>query len=191
MGYYLPDLIKGIDVDAEQRRLRGVKFADAAPAGEAQPENIRTTAKPPAPSNPLEDDLADGQRKISARNGAAAAASFERVLASHPDDERATYGLAVSSALQGKPDRARELFTKVIAAAQNPLADPGAHPDPSNLSWSHIYLGRMYDVEGKRDLAVLEYRAALAVAGAPDSAPTGAQRGDETGDQKTAADRPS
>ena len=34
MGYYLPDLIKGIDVEAEQRRLRGVKFADAAPAGE-------------------------------------------------------------------------------------------------------------------------------------------------------------
>ena len=33
MGYYLPDLIKGIDVGAEQRRLRGVKFADAAPAG--------------------------------------------------------------------------------------------------------------------------------------------------------------
>ena len=68
--------------------------------------------------------------------------------------QRATYGLAVASALQGKPDQARELFNKVIDAAQNPLAGPDAHPDPSNLSWSHIYLGRMYDVEGKRDLAV-------------------------------------
>ena len=29
MSYYLPDLIKGIDVAAETRRLRGVKFADA------------------------------------------------------------------------------------------------------------------------------------------------------------------
>ena len=37
MGYYLPDLIKGIDVEAEQRRLRGVKFADAAPAGAHRP----------------------------------------------------------------------------------------------------------------------------------------------------------
>jgi hypothetical protein len=191
MGYYLPDLIKGIDVDAEQRRLRGVKFAEAAPAREAPPENIQMAAKPAAASNPLDDDLAEGQRQISARNGAAAAASFERVLASHPEDERATYGLAVASALQGKPDQARELFTKVIAAAQNPLADPAAHPDPANLSWSHIYLGRMYDVEGKRDLAVVEYRAALAVAGAPDSARSAAQRGIETGYQTPSRDKQS
>jgi hypothetical protein len=191
MGYYLPDLIKGIDVGAEQRRLRGVKFADAAPAGEAPPENTRMAAKPAASSNPQDDDLAEGQRQISARNGAAAAASFERVLASHPDDERATYGLAVASALQGRPDQARELFTKVIAAAQNPLADPNARPDPSNLSWSHIYLGRMYDVEGKRDLAVLEYRSALAVAGAPDSARTAAQRGIDTGYQTPSRERQS
>jgi hypothetical protein len=79
----------------------------------------------------------------------------------------------------------------VIAAAQNPLAGPGAHSDPSNLSWSHIYLGRMYDVEGKRDLAVLEYRAALAVAGAPDSARTAAQHGIETGYQTPSRNRQS
>jgi hypothetical protein len=191
MGYYLPDLIKGIDVGAEQRRLGGVKFADAAPASSAPPENIRMAAKPATSSNPLDDDLAEGQRQISARNGAAAAASFQRVLASRPEDERATYGLAVASALQGKPDQARELFTKVIAAGQNPLAGADAHPDPSNLSWSHIYLGRMYDVEGKRDLAVLEYRAALAVAGAPDSARTAAQHGIEAVYQTPSRDRQS
>ena len=189
MGYYLPDLIKGIDVGAEQRRLSGVKFADAPPATPGPPENPKVAAKPAASSNPLDDDLAEGQRQISARNGAAAAASFERVLAAHPDDQRATYGLAVASALQGKPDQARELFTKVIAAAQNPLADANAHPDPANLSWSHIYLGRMYDVEGKRELALLEYRAALAVAGAPDSARTAAQHGIETAYQTPSRDR--
>jgi hypothetical protein len=191
MGYYLPDLIKAIDVEAEQRRLRGVKFADAAPAGEAPPVDARVAAKPAASTTPLDDDLAEGQRQISARNGAAAAASFERVLASHPEDERATYGLAVASALQGKPEEARELFNKVIAAAQNPLAGSGAHSDPSNLSWSHIYLGRMYDVEGKRDLAVLEYRAALAVAGAPDSARTAAQHGIDAGYQTPSRDKQS
>jgi Flp pilus assembly protein TadD len=55
---------------------------------------------PAASSNPLDDDLAEGQRQISARNGAAAAAAFEKVLAAHPGDQRATYGLAVASALQ-------------------------------------------------------------------------------------------
>jgi hypothetical protein len=192
MGYYLPDLIKGIDVDAEKRRLQGVKFAEAAPASQTPAENIRmAAAKPPAPSNPLDDDLAEGQRQISARNGEAAAASFQRVLATHPDDQRATYGLAVASALQGKPEEARELFNKVIAASENPLAGATNHPDPSNLSWSHIYLGRMYDVEGKRDLAVVEYRAALAVAGAPDSARTAAQHGIDTGYQTPSRDRKS
>jgi tetratricopeptide (TPR) repeat protein len=171
--------------------LGGVKFADAAPASPAPPENIRMAAKPAASLNPLDDDLAEGQRQISARNGAAAAASFERVLASRPEDERATYGLAVASALQGKPDQARELFTKVIAAGQNPLASADARPDSSNLSWSHIYLGRMYDVEGKRDLAVLEYRAALVVSGAPDSARTAAQHGIEAVYQTPSRDRQS
>ena len=136
------------------------------------------------PQAPEEEDLAEGQRQISARNGAAAAASFERVLAAHPNDLRATYGLAVASALLGKPDRARELFSKVIAAAsQNSTAESSAQPDPANLSWSHIYLGRMYDIEGRRDLAVAEYQAALAVGGAPESARAAAQRGVETGYQ--------
>jgi tetratricopeptide (TPR) repeat protein len=186
MGYYLPDLIKGIDVAGEARRLRGVKFAEAASAGDTAPVAGSVSATGPkstGPADPFEEYLAEGQRQISVRNGAAAAASFERVLAAHPNDSRAIYGLAVASALLGQPDRARELFAKVIAASQSTPGDGGARPDPANVSWSHIYLGRMYDVEGQRDLAVAEYRAALAVTGAPESARTAAQRGVETGYQ--------
>ena len=186
MSYYLPELIKGIDVAGESRRLRGVKFADAAPAGEPSPaagSAPLSASRSAVSGDPMEEYLAEGQRQISARNGAAATASFERVLAAHPDDLRATYGLAVASALSGKPDRARELFSKVIAASKISPAENAAPPDPANISWSHIYLGRMYDVEGQRDLAVAEYQAALAVAGAPESARIAAQRGVETGYQ--------
>jgi tetratricopeptide (TPR) repeat protein len=184
MGYYLPELIKGIDVAGESRRLRGVKFAEATPAGEAAPPADGAAAAAPVISaDPVEQDLAEGQRQISARNGPAAASSFERVLAAHPDELRATYGLAVAAALSGNPDRARELFSKVIAASKSPQAEGSARPDPANVSWSHIYLGRMYDVEGHRDLAVAEYQQALAVTGAPESARTAAQRGVETGYQ--------
>ena len=192
MGYYLPELIRGIDVGAEQRRLGGVKFAEANP-GEATPvEDIRAAApKLPRSSDPVAGALAEGQRQISARNGAAAAASFEQVLASSPEDLRATYGLAVASTLQGKPEQARELFSKVIAASQNPLAGAAAQPDASNLCWSHIYLGRMYDVEGKRDLAILEYRAALTVTGAPESARAAAQHGIEAGYQTPSREKQS
>jgi tetratricopeptide (TPR) repeat protein len=180
MNSYLPDLIKNINVPAEMGRLRSVQFKDdGAVGGIHAPRSASViTSKSAAPE---EQDLAEGQRQISARNGAAAEAAFERVLAVHPDDMRATYGLAVASALLGKPDRARELFSKVIAAgAQNSTAGGGAQPDPGNLSWSHIYLGRMYDIEGRRDLAVAEYQAALAVGGLPESARTAAQRGVET-----------
>ena len=154
---------------------------------------LRRLFTPPFPNLlplpiPSEADLAEGQRQISARNGAAAAASFERVLASRPDDLRATYGLAVASALLGQPDRARELFSKVIAGSQDSSAGSDAHPDPANVSWSHIYLGRMYDVEGQRDLAVAEYRAALAVTGAPESARAAAQKGVEAGYQTPSRD---
>jgi len=192
MGYYLPDLIKGIDVVAEQRRLRGVTFTAASPAGETAGEHgTAAVSKPATPLEPVDEALAEGQRQISARNGAAAATAFERVLASNPNDLRATYGLAVASALMGKPDRARELFAKVIAATPNSSQDAGAQPDPSNLSWSHIYLGRMYDVEGHRDLAISEYRAALAVAGAPESARAAAQRGVDAGYQTPSRDKKS
>jgi tetratricopeptide (TPR) repeat protein len=192
MGYYLPDLIKGIDVAGEQRRLRGVKFAEAAPAQESPLGHARTTgSKPSVPHDPVEEELAEGQRQISARNGAAAATAFEHILAARPNDLRATYGLAVASALQGKPDQARQLFSKVISAAETAGAETGAGTDPSNLCWSHIYLGRMYDVEGKRDQAVAEYRAALAVAGAPDSARAAAQRGVESGYQTPSREKQS
>ena len=136
----------------------------------------------------MDDFLAEGQRQISARNGAAAATAFERVLADHPNEMRATYGLAVASALQGQPERARELFAKVIAASQNSPGEGSTQADPSNVSWSHIYLGRMYDVEGQRDLAVIEYRAALSVAGVPESARAAAQRGVDTGYQTPSRD---
>jgi Flp pilus assembly protein TadD len=178
-------------VAAETRRLRGVKFAetesaaDTASAAESVHEAVPKVA---ASADPVEVDLAEGQRQISARNGAAAAASFERVLSSHPNELRATYGLAVSSALLGQPERARELFAKVIAASQDSAPGADTPPDPSNLSWSHIYLGRMYDVEGQRDQAVAEYRAALAVTGAPESARAAAQRGVETGYQTPSRD---
>jgi hypothetical protein len=191
MGYYLPDLIKGIDLTAEQRRLRGVTFATASPAPQPNGEHAAAITKPVLATEPADEALAEGQRQISARNGAAAAAAFERVLISHPNDLRAIYGLAVSSALMGKPDQARELFAKVIAATPNASLESGAQPDPSNLSWSHIYLGRMYDVEGHRDLAVAEYRAALAVEGAPESARAAAQRGVDTGYQTPSRDKKS
>jgi hypothetical protein len=88
-----------------------------------------------------------------------------------PGNPRALYGLAVASLLQRDAMRARDLFQQVVTGAT------GASPDPVALSWSHIYLGRMHDLDGDRDQALADYRAALAVAGVPDDARSAAQRG--------------
>jgi hypothetical protein len=82
----------------------------------------------------------------------------------------------VASILQGDGGRARELFEQVVGSGSAP---DGPAADPVVLAWSHIYLGRMNDLDGNRDLALGEYRAALAVAGAPESARAAAQRGME------------
>jgi tetratricopeptide (TPR) repeat protein len=191
MRDYLPDLVSGIDVTAETQRLGNIQFETAqADADSTATEEYVSAAKSGVPGNPGDADLAEGQRQISVRNGAAAAASFERVLAVQPENLRATYGLAVASALLGQPDRARELFAKVISASPKSLSGPSAQEDSANLCWSHIYLGRMYDVEGQRDLAVAEYRAALEVTGAPEPARSAAQRGVESSYQTPTRNAP-
>jgi hypothetical protein len=47
------------------------------------------------------------------------------------------------------------------------------------MAWSHVYLGRIHDLEDERELAVNEYQAALAVEGAPEAARVAAQSGVE------------
>ena len=53
-------------------------------------------------------------------------------------------------------------------------------PDPSVLAWSHVYLGRIDDLQDERELAVNEYHAALSVPGAPEAARVAAQAGVES-----------
>jgi hypothetical protein len=97
--------------------------------------------------------------------------------------------MAVAAVLEGNVLRARELFEQVIALAA-PGGDPRMRPEPSEVSWSHIYLGRIKDLEGDREQALIEYRAALAVSGAPDSARAAAQRGVEQGYQPAGQKQP-
>jgi hypothetical protein len=55
--------------------------------------------------------------------------------------------------MTGHPDEAVEDFQKTIATSK----------EQRLLAWSHIYLGRMLDLECKRDEALAEYKEALAV----------------------------
>ncbi len=173
MSFYFPELINQIDVQAESRRLEQVQFA-AAPR---VPQGGKKTEE-----SELETWLQQGEQQIAAQNAAGAAASFEKVLAKYPGQPRAEYGLAVALVLQGQGGKAKEVFERLVAAvpqAQSGAAPPLGQGDPRILAWSHVYLGRIHDLQGNRELALSEYRAALAVEGAPETARTAAQRGME------------
>ncbi len=188
MSYYFPDLIDGINLEAEQKRLQNFQFA-ALP--EAEPRNAagggaRGGLQPgqaATPQSELESALAQGDHEIALQDAVAAGKTFEKILAKYPDNARANFGLAVASLLNHDADRAQELFEKLVAAppaaaaeGQAP-AEASAAPDPSIVSWSHVYLGRLHDFAEERDQALLEYRAALAIDGAPEAARVAAQRG--------------
>jgi tetratricopeptide (TPR) repeat protein len=178
MSYYFPDLIAGIDVAAEQKRLKKITYAAAIPA--ADPKQDAAASK--AQASELESWLAEGNRQIAAQDAAAAEVTFEKVLANYPDDSRAVYGLAIASVLGGRAGRARELFEGLVSVPAQPgsgAQKSAGSADPSILAWSHVYLGRIDDLEGERDLALSEYHAALAVRGAPEAAYVAAQRGVE------------
>jgi len=94
--------------------------------------------------------------------------------------------------LQGEAELAKALFERLVVNPPGADGRPGLPPgakDPLILAWSHVYLGRIHDVDGNRELAVSEYRAALAVEGAPESARLAARRGIEKGYER-AQERP-
>lgn len=176
MTLYFPDLLKGIDVEAERKRLQNITFTPDA----AAPAENSAAKKAAAPADELTQLLAQGDHEIAVQDPTAAAATFEKVLMKYPDEPRAFYGLAVSSLLNHDAVRAQELFEKLVSAPHTTATDsPGAPvtSDPSILAWSHVYLGRLHDFADERDQAVSEYQAALAVDGAPEAARAAATRG--------------
>jgi tetratricopeptide (TPR) repeat protein len=174
MSYYFPDLIAAIDVPAEQKRLQKVTFSpENPPAPPKQKDESADSA------SELDRLLAQGDREIALQDAKAATATFESILAKYPGLPKAEYGLAIASVMAGNADRAEQLFAQLVSPPPAPAAGskPEDAADPAIVSWSHVYLGRIHDLEGERDAAVHEYLGALAVEGAPESARVAAQHG--------------
>ncbi|MGH9717782.1 MAG: hypothetical protein ACRD4R_13800 [Candidatus Acidiferrales bacterium] len=176
MSYYFPDLIKGIDVAAEEQALQNVKFANG-PTPLAEELSFSQNAR----ATELDRLLAEGDREIAQKNAAAATSVFEQVAAKYPTDPRGLYGLAIASVLSGKAGRAKELFEKIVALSKGGESGSAhtAAQNPEILAWSHVYLGRISDLEDDRETALAEYRAAQAVDGAPEAARIAAANGVE------------
>ena len=170
---YFPDLVRGIDTKAEQQRLQTVRFASPQPASEGEAEILRAKRKLPGtlPDDPEAlAELTEGERLIAAKQPRGAEHSFHSVLAKYPDQPRARYGLALAALLEGDAAGARQLLGALVEGEHK------ATGDALVLAWAHVYLGRIDEDNGETAEALNQYRAALAVEGAPEQALAAAKR---------------
>jgi len=190
LSVYYGKLIQKIDLHAEAKRMAGLQFApaDVLPP---QPAEARQIA-PRRELSELERLLIEGESQLAEKDTRRARVTFQRVLEKYPDVPRAQYGLAVAVIVDGEVDRGRGLLEQVVSELTNPAtatqgtglgeeqaggAPKGYGPDPGTLAWAHVWLGRIYEQRGRKEQAGVEYRAALAVTGAPEGACAAAQRG--------------
>jgi hypothetical protein len=178
MSLYFPDLIRGIDVNLESKRIAGLTFAPAEPARTGKELSTEEVARRRAlqpvtlPNDPAAiADLTEGEQKLAEKNSRAAEVAFQRVLARYPDQTRAWYGLGMVAVLDHDAARAKEVFGRLTDG------EHAATQDPMVMAWSHIYLGRIYDDEGHADRAKTQFEAALSVQGLPARARDAAQKG--------------
>jgi hypothetical protein len=178
MALYFPDLVRGINLPEETKRISAIRFAPAE-RGQAADDTAseavarRRAAQPATVPNDAEAiaALTDGERRIAEKNPRAAEQSFQKVLAKYPDQVRAWYGLGLVALLDHDGPRAKEVFGRLT------MGEHAAAQDPMVLTWSHVYLARIYDDEGQQGLAKGEFQAALSVPGAPEQAKQAAQKG--------------
>jgi tetratricopeptide (TPR) repeat protein len=142
------EMVYSMDVDVEVHRARNTKFDKEAD------EDVLQRSKPRALSGL---DLAEA--KLSQGDSAGAASMAQQVLSrqtdtiqSAADAARADFIMARVNLITGHPEQAFDDFQKTLASSK----------EQRLLAWSHIYLGRMLDLECKRDEAVAEYNQALA-----------------------------
>jgi hypothetical protein len=181
MKYYFPRLALNINVKTETARVQAIKFEQPSTAAEATSET----------RSEREVMLERAEQLIAKQDAPGAQAAFEAILKRYPDTPRAKFGLAITAVLQKDEDGAKSLF----GALTQPAPDGMTSPDPFIVAWSHVYLGRIHDTDSERErangdfpaaqaereLAIVDYRAALLVDGAPDAARAAAQIGVEKG----------
>jgi hypothetical protein len=141
------EMVYSMDVEDQVHRARHIEFDKQADG------DVLTRIKP----RKLEGlDLAEA--RLADGDVAAASSMARKALAESPDSlesiadrARAEFILARAAILTGHPDQAINGFQKTLAGSK----------DPRLISWSHIYLGRMLDLDCKRDQALSEYQEAL------------------------------
>jgi hypothetical protein len=157
------EIVYSMDMDQQVHRARIIDFdkeADGEVLGRSKPRKLAGL------------DLAEA--RLAAGDVATASAMARQALTVRADtlesvanSARANFILARAAILTGHPEDAINDFHKTLATSK----------EPRLLAWSHIYLGRMLDLDCKRDEAVAEYKTALTVRDGQQDTRLAAERG--------------
>ncbi len=150
-----PNWLHDIEVDKVAKQAGQIQFAS-----QATPDVMQANAEKP------QRKIDQAERALASGNPAGAVQLAQEALAANEDPGQCYFVLARAASLAGNMQEAKDDFEK--AAAQT--------KDPRVAAWSHIYLGRILDLQDDRDAAVEQYRAALGA-------------GDVSADTKNAAER--
>lgn len=160
------EMVYGMDIQQQIHRARQTEFDQKAD------DDILQQSKPRVLTGL---DLAEA--KLAQGDLTTASGIAHKVLADKSDslesvaqEARAEFILARVAIMTGHPGDAIEKFQKTISTSKV----------PRDLAWSHIYLGRMLDLDCKRAEAVAEYQQALATRDGQQDTRVAAERGVKT-----------
>lgn len=145
-----------LSLSREQKRAREIVFKD-----HAAPELVHA-------SKPMQVGLVDAaESKLAAGDVTGAEQLAQAALQrKNEDPARALFLLARAASLRNDRAAAQRYFEETLKVALEPRV----------VAWSHIYLGRMLDLQQQREAALTHYKAALSA-------------GDPTPDTQSAAER--
>jgi tetratricopeptide (TPR) repeat protein len=160
------EMVYSMDVEQQVHRARQIEFDKEADG------DVLTRSKPRKLAGL---DLAEA--RLAAGDAATAGAMARQALAvredssdSVADNARANFILARVAIVSGHPEDAINDFQKTLSTSK----------EPRLIAWSHIYLGRMLDLDCKRDEAVAEYKEALESRDGQQDTRVAAERGVKT-----------
>ena len=151
------EMVGGIDVSKEQKRAAQVQFAN-----QADQELLHA-------SQPVEGKLLmTAEQELSAGDAEGAKKLAQQALDTKTEDPgRALFLLAQIATRNRDMQGARGYFEQALGVAR----------EPKVLAWSHIYLGRIFDLQEDRAAALDHYRAALSAGASLPEARAAAERG--------------
>jgi tetratricopeptide (TPR) repeat protein len=151
-----PNWLHNVDVQDQKKRASQISFS-----AQAQPDVLQ------ASNHASQRRIDMAEQALASGNPAEAEKLAEASLKANEDSARSYFVLAKVASFKGDMEGAQADFQKAIDAGK----------DPHVQAWSHIYLGRILDIQEERDSAVAEYKAALAVSDLPPDAKTAAEHG--------------